>query len=360
MGVRNVLKKATFEAVGEYNVLDALRRSGKRSLGVDMYVVLHWAFSRYPDYHQQLVLDPDCNCEKVYEDVVQFVEYLVEKGFTLILVYDGLKLDYKISEEDREKRRERAVQMQQWQYAYDVTPVQAKRVYDLLASKMTQIVAPYEADSQLAYLYFNGSVDCVLTSDTDLIFYGVEDIIFFICGSFKLYRGLEMTEDLMDKNTRLNSLSLVRKWILPLLIGNDFTRGIRGYGIEKSMSVATTISLPSEQLSKEEYLREIVDRVYAMITIRNQTKEELLMEFKKIVQIYTTAPAWTTDTQLIQLDQGREVYIPTEQCVYENMCNKWYKDVENLLNRSLTKEEKEEVSKKYAKNEVNSLTLKSY
>ena len=161
MGVKNVLKKVTYEAIGEYKVLDTLMRSGKRSLGVDMYVILHWSFSRYPEYHQQLVLDPNYNCITVYEDVKCFIEWLLEKGFLLTLIYDGMKLDYKISEVDREKRRQRAILMQQWQYAYDITPIQAKRVYDIFQSnsKIVQVVAPYEADSQLAYFYFNGLVD---------------------------------------------------------------------------------------------------------------------------------------------------------------------------------------------------------
>ena len=38
------------------------------------------------------------------------------------------------------------------------------------------IVAPYEADAQMAYLALNGLVDAVLTEDSDLLCYGVPTV----------------------------------------------------------------------------------------------------------------------------------------------------------------------------------------
>ena len=35
-------------------------------------------------------------------------------------------------------------------------------------------VAPYEADAQLAYLWFTGQVDVVFTEDSDLLAFGVK------------------------------------------------------------------------------------------------------------------------------------------------------------------------------------------
>lgn len=40
------------------------------------------------------------------------------------------------------------------------------------------IVAPYEADAQLAYLYMNQIVDLVITEDSDLLAYGCEKVLF--------------------------------------------------------------------------------------------------------------------------------------------------------------------------------------
>jgi exonuclease-1 len=52
------------------------------------------------------------------------------------------------------------------------------------------IVAPYEADAQLAYLSQNNLVDVVVTQDSDLIVFGVEKVYTFsgrkINSSFRL------------------------------------------------------------------------------------------------------------------------------------------------------------------------------
>jgi exonuclease-1 len=40
------------------------------------------------------------------------------------------------------------------------------------------IVAPYEADAQMAYLAINGEVDVVITEDSDLLPYGCPAVLF--------------------------------------------------------------------------------------------------------------------------------------------------------------------------------------
>jgi len=42
--------------------------------------------------------------------------------------------------------------------------------------KVECIVAPYEADSQLAYLSMQGIVDLVITEDSDLLVFGCKKV----------------------------------------------------------------------------------------------------------------------------------------------------------------------------------------
>ena len=53
-------------------------------------------------------------------------------------------------------------------------------IYDLIQAfkreKISYIVAPYEADAQLAYLSINNIVDAVMTVDSDLITYGCSTV----------------------------------------------------------------------------------------------------------------------------------------------------------------------------------------
>ena len=43
------------------------------------------------------------------------------------------------------------------------------------------IVAPYEADAQLAYLNINRIVDVVITEDSDLILFGCKKVYILFC-----------------------------------------------------------------------------------------------------------------------------------------------------------------------------------
>ena len=40
------------------------------------------------------------------------------------------------------------------------------------------IVAPYEADSQLAYLSMNDYIQCVISEDSDLLVFGCKRVLF--------------------------------------------------------------------------------------------------------------------------------------------------------------------------------------
>ena len=48
----------------------------------------------------------------------------------------------------------------------------------LTAAGVSFLVAPYEADVQLAYMSLNGLVDCVITEDSDLVVYGTKRVLY--------------------------------------------------------------------------------------------------------------------------------------------------------------------------------------
>ncbi len=66
--------------------------------------------------------------------------------------------------------------------AVNITPKMAAEFIQFVKLKygdtVTCIVAPYEADAQLAYLSKHGLVDAVVSEDSDCIAYGCSDIIF--------------------------------------------------------------------------------------------------------------------------------------------------------------------------------------
>lgn len=104
------------------------------------------------------------------------------------------------------------------------------------------IEAPYEADSQLAFLSLNGLADYIITEDSDLIVYGCEKIIF----------KLKLTGECLYYNKNQLELSITfddfRK--LCILAGCDYLPGgLKGVGIKKGLKLLQTKSI--EDLLKD-------------------------------------------------------------------------------------------------------------
>lgn len=67
-----------------------------------------------------------------------------------------------------------------WEYAnkcVDVTPEMVHQlILELTAANIRYVVAPYEADAQMAYLNINGIVDAVITEDSDMVLFGCTNV----------------------------------------------------------------------------------------------------------------------------------------------------------------------------------------
>ncbi len=121
------------------------------------------------------------------------VRMLIYFGVTPYLVFDGDNLPSKAgTESDRAKRREeskrRGLELyragkipqahQELQKAVDVTPYMARQLIEELKRLNIQyVVAPYEADAQLAYLERRGVINGVLSEDSDLLVFGVKRLL---------------------------------------------------------------------------------------------------------------------------------------------------------------------------------------
>lgn len=93
------------------------------------------------------------------------------------------------------------------------------------------IVAPYEADAQLAFLSRSGYVDCVITEDSDLIPYGASRI-FFKMDSFG--NGVEYVSSNLALNTTLNFASFTHDMVIYMCIlsGCDYLDSLPSIGIK--------------------------------------------------------------------------------------------------------------------------------
>lgn len=121
------------------------------------------------------------------------VRMLIHFGITPYLVFDGDYLPSKAgTEKERAERRRESKKLGlellklgktsqahlELQKAVDVTPEMARQVIEELKFHGIQyVVAPYEADSQLAYLERRGIIQGILSEDSDLLVFGAKCLI---------------------------------------------------------------------------------------------------------------------------------------------------------------------------------------
>lgn len=143
--------------------------------------------SATPDHAQSLSWD------RHIEFVLNRVRMLLFFGVTPYLVFDGDHLPSKAgTEAERQKKREESKKLalelynkgrmseayQEFQKAVDVTPYMARQlIEELKKMKVQYVVAPYEADAQLAYLESQGIINGIISEDSDLLVFGAKRLL---------------------------------------------------------------------------------------------------------------------------------------------------------------------------------------
>ncbi|KAK1917225.1 hypothetical protein P3342_012070 [Pyrenophora teres f. teres] len=219
-----------------------LKKYAGQTIGVDTYGWLHRGTAACAI---DLALDKPTT--KYVDFVMNRVRMLIHFGITPYLVFDGDNLPSKAgTEKDRRERRKegkrlglellkvgKAAQAQQeLQKSVDVTPEMARMVIEELKHHNIQyVVAPYEADSQLAYLERKGIINGVLSEDSDLLVFGVKCLI------TKLDKYGDCIEVNRNHFTACREVSFVG-WSdadfrrMCILSGCDYLPGIGGLGLK--------------------------------------------------------------------------------------------------------------------------------
>ncbi|WOL03830.1 exonuclease 1 [Canna indica] len=178
-----------------------------------------------------------------------------------------------------------------FQKAIHITPSMAHKLIQIFRSECVEfIVAPYEADAQLAYLSSlepdQGGIAAVITEDSDLIAYGCQAII------FKMDRygnGEEiMTERIFNTISDGLSFKDFDKELLTgmcVLAGCDFLPSVPGIGVKRAYSL----------VSKYKNL----DRVLSVLKSDKRYKmpEDYCDSFRKAVAVFHHARVYDAVTQ---------------------------------------------------------------
>jgi len=145
------------------------------------------------------------------------------------------------------------------------------RVQALRQEKMEYVVAPYEADAQLAYLEREGIVDAILTEDSDLLVFGCQNVLFKMDAASSTVTHISRS-DFGSITGAGNDISLVG-WndsqfrMMAILSGCDYLPSIPGIGLKTACTllrkwktaekVVKAIQLEGKKRVPKEYLAEV-------------------------------------------------------------------------------------------------------
>lgn len=228
-------------------------------LGVDAYVWLHRGA-----YGCAEALALGRPTTKYVEYAMAHIHMLRHHGITPYVVFDGDRLPAKAkTEEDRLRRREESLALarqfaalgkmrdahEQYARCVDVTPAMAfQLIKRLREAKIDYIVAPYEADAQLAYLERRGVIHGIVTEDSDLLVFGCRTVL------YKMDKDGNCVELLHERRAKCKSLpmhtfneAMFRQ--MAILSGCDYLPSIPKMGLKTAHSMLRRCSTVSRVIT---------------------------------------------------------------------------------------------------------------
>ncbi|CAI4222247.1 unnamed protein product [Auanema sp. JU1783] len=189
------------------------------------------------------------------------VEALLNLNCYVILVFDGAPLPAKkgVNDQRRENRMEnmrvgtfllsqgkKNEAVGRLQKAVSLTRDVIEETLEVFRkiSRVDVIVAPYEADAQLAFLLENNLADVVITEDSDLIVFGCSKIVFkwdFESESCSIYQKSLLPNCFTGEMNR--NFDFIKFRRICILSGCDYLQnGLPGVGLSKSYNFFTKTS----------------------------------------------------------------------------------------------------------------------
>ena len=208
-------------------------------------------------YKGMYAVNNNPNCKDIYLNFpLKMLTLLKENGINCIAVFDGNLLPAKLKEIQERINTKIANEILASKLREEGNIVKSNVVnnrslnvsqvhintliYLLKKLNFKIIVAPYESDAQIAYLYHKKQIDFAITEDSDLIPYGVKRIAFKLNenGDFE-YLNLnieELSRDIINNLNEegkfvlhLNHLKLVQFCVM---LGCDYIKSIKGLGMK--------------------------------------------------------------------------------------------------------------------------------
>ncbi|EGI61486.1 Exonuclease 1 [Acromyrmex echinatior] len=219
------------------------------TVAIDSYCWLHkGAFS----CAEKLMMGEMTDAYVVY--CMKYINMLLKYKIKPILVFDGQRLLAKEQTEikrrkARELNRRKAIELIQMgkvtegtnllRRAVDIThTIALELIKQCQNENIDCIIAPYEADAQLAYLNISGIADVVITEDSDLTLFGCKKIFFKMD---LVGNGILIAQDQLHlaMNVRSEQFEMDKFRHICILSGCDYLPSLPGIGLGKARKFIT-------------------------------------------------------------------------------------------------------------------------
>ncbi|ODM93528.1 Exonuclease 1 [Orchesella cincta] len=194
---------------------------------------------------------------------MKYINVLLDNNIKPILVLDGRNLPSKAHTE--KKRREKREENRKLARKYlqegnrkgawecftkcvDITPAMAREfIKELRRLNIDYVVAPHEADAQLAYMARKGIADMIITEDSDLVLFGCPKIFFKmnVNGDGVYFEDTKIPQSL---GVKPNQYTFERFRWMCILSGCDYLPSIPGIGLGRAKKVI--FSTTEEDITK--------------------------------------------------------------------------------------------------------------
>ena len=184
---------------------------------------------------------------------LRMIKTFAQFNITLVFVFDGKCLVNKAEtreqrQEVREKNLEIALQLsekglnvQAEEYARRAFSVNKEMIFDMIDMLRNMdievIVAPGEADPQLAYLCKKGYVDYAISYDSDLICFGCPKVLYQLKtnGECKVFNSEKLGTSSSGK--RFKNFTQEQWGLIAVFAGCDYLNNIKGLGIKTAFDL---------------------------------------------------------------------------------------------------------------------------
>lgn len=216
--------------------------------GIDVSLWIHKAVYACPEilYHRTQMQHAYTMINNYIDNYISLLE---SHGVKMTIVFDGMRLPAKkVTHQERAEKKAEARRMvekclaagnksEARKYMISCNDITFDIVESLIKyckkKHIDYIVAPYEADAQLAFLNMKGLCEYIITEDTDLIVYGCSKVIYKLDTSGKclFYQKARLYKSLGPKGDKVSFEKFRR---ICILSGCDYLKNIPSIGLQSA------------------------------------------------------------------------------------------------------------------------------